>query len=131
MAQPFAGAGGARRILDWSRANLAVPSQIVGDRLIFFGDAGTQTGLDIFTVPMAGGAPTPLVKGPLTDAEPQVSPDGRWIAYATTETGGFEAFVQPYPSGGAKWQGSTSGGPPPRGRRGGRAPVLPTEHREP
>ena len=44
----------------------------------------------------------------------KVSPDGRWIAYTSQETGRFEVFVQPYPNlSGGKWQISTQGGREP------------------
>src|SRR5262249_39655886 len=130
VSQPFGGAGGTKHILDWDRNNLAVPTQVVGDGLIFFGDAGTQTGLDILSVPIAGGSLKQVIKGPLTDAEPQVSPDGRWLAYASTETGGYEVFVQPYPMGGAKWQISTGGGRQPSWRHDGRELFFVTNDRK-
>ena len=38
------------------------------------------------------------------------SPDGRWIAYQSNETGRFEIFVRPFPGPGGKWQVSTDGG---------------------
>ena len=38
------------------------------------------------------------------------SPDGRWIAYHSTESGRFEVFVRPFPGPGGKWQISTAGG---------------------
>jgi Tol biopolymer transport system component len=98
--------------------------------LVFFGDMGTATGFDIFTNPLSGGTPTAVVQGPLTDAEPDVSPDGRWIAYATTETGNYEVFVQPLPPTGAKWQVSTGGGRQPRWRRDGRELYFVTNDRK-
>ena len=45
------------------------------------------------------------------------SPDGRWLAYASNESGRFEAYVQPFPGPGGKWQISTAGGHHPRWRR--------------
>jgi hypothetical protein len=49
-----------------------------------------------------------------------VSPDGRWIAYTSDETGNPEVYVQSFPTPGGKWQISTSGGADPRWRRDGR-----------
>jgi hypothetical protein len=40
----------------------------------------------------------------------QFSPDGRWIAYSSDETGRFEIYVAPFPGPGGKWQISTNGG---------------------
>ena len=42
------------------------------------------------------------------------SPDGRWVAYQTNESGRFEVVVQPFPDAGGKWQVSTAGGAAPR-----------------
>jgi eukaryotic-like serine/threonine-protein kinase len=46
----------------------------------------------------------------------QFSPDGKWIAYSSNETGNFEVYVQPFPATGAKAQISTHGGAQPRWR---------------
>jgi len=43
-----------------------------------------------------------------------VSPDGRWIAYASFESGRVEVYVRPFPAGEGKWQVSTEGGSEPR-----------------
>jgi eukaryotic-like serine/threonine-protein kinase len=50
----------------------------------------------------------------------QLSPDGRWVAYATNETGNWEIFVSSFPSGTGKWQVSRGGGEEPRWRRDGK-----------
>ena len=51
---------------------------------------------------------------------PQFSPDGRWLVYASTESGRREIYVQPYPGPGGKWQISTDGGTEPQWNRNGR-----------
>jgi dipeptidyl aminopeptidase/acylaminoacyl peptidase len=48
------------------------------------------------------------------------SPDGRWVAYASNESGSMEAYVTSFPSGNGKWQVSTGGGQEPRWRKDGR-----------
>jgi Tol biopolymer transport system component len=50
----------------------------------------------------------------------QFSPDGRWVAYASSETGSMEIYVTPFPSAETKWQVSTRGGEEPRWRRDGK-----------
>ena len=48
------------------------------------------------------------------------SPDGKWIAYTSDETGDFEVYVQPFPATGEKWKVSAQGGGQPRWRRDGK-----------
>jgi len=50
----------------------------------------------------------------------QFSPDGRWMAYASNETGRMEIYVSPFPGGNGKWQVSTGGGQEPRWRQDGK-----------
>ena len=101
-----------------------VASQVAPDGkfLLYFESRGTATApLDIFALPLTGErTPIPLVQTPFVDGEPQVSPDGRWLAYASTETGRFEVYVQPFPPTGAKWQISASGGQQPMWRKDGK-----------
>ena len=60
-----------------------------------------------------------LRTGTFVDA-PQFSPDGRWLAYVSDESGRREVYVQPYPGPGGKWQISTEGGTEPQWNRNGR-----------
>ena len=100
-----------------------IPEQLVPDRklLLFFADFGTGTGFDVYVLPLVPNAtPTPVIQSAATDVEAQFSPDGRWLAYTSTETGDYNVFVQPFPTTGAKFQISTTGGRQPRWRRDGR-----------
>ncbi len=72
---------------------------------------GGQT--DILMLPLGedgAGEPEPFVATPFTEAGPAFSPDGRWVAYNSTETGRPEIFVASFPAGGGKWQVSDGGG---------------------
>jgi eukaryotic-like serine/threonine-protein kinase len=51
---------------------------------------------------------------------PQFSPDGKWMAYASNESGSFEIYVAPFPTAKGRWQISTSGGTFPRWRGDGK-----------
>jgi eukaryotic-like serine/threonine-protein kinase len=62
----------------------------------------------------------PLLQAKWTVRNAQFSPDGRWIAYASNETGGWEIYVSPFPSGVGKWQVSIAGGQEPRWRQDGK-----------
>jgi serine/threonine-protein kinase len=67
-------------------------------------------------------APRPLVANPAYDeAAPAVSPDGKWIAYESDETGRSEIYIRPFPdTDGGKWQVSENGGQAPLWARRGR-----------
>ncbi len=66
-------------------------------------------------------APVPLVASSFTEFAPTVSPNGRWMAYSSNETGRSEIFVVPFPNAGeAKWPVSVGGGSEPAWSRDGR-----------
>ena len=67
-----------------------------------------------------GGKPFPLMTSKFTEAQAQVSPDGRWIAYASDESGRFEVYVTQFPQKRGRWQVSTTGGSQPWWRGDGR-----------
>ena len=72
---------------------------------------------DIFAVPVAGERkPFPLLQAQYPEAFGQVSPDGKWLAYLSTETARTEIYVKPFPDGPGKWQVSVDGGTFPRWR---------------
>jgi serine/threonine-protein kinase len=56
----------------------------------------------------------PFVSTPAQEMSPAFSPDGRWIAYSSNESGTFEVYVRPFPGPGGRWQVSSSGGIHPR-----------------
>ena len=62
----------------------------------------------------------PLIQASWTVRDAQFSPDGRWIAYASNETGKMEIYVSPFPNVNGKWQVSTGGGQEPRWRGDGK-----------
>lgn len=75
---------------------------------------------DIWALPLEeGDKPFTVVATEAAEAQPRLSPDGRWIAYTSNETGRSEVYVQPFPPTGAKWPISTSGGGQPRWRADG------------
>jgi eukaryotic-like serine/threonine-protein kinase len=73
--------------------------------------------IDLWVLPIKkGGPPRPFLVAPFSQAQGQFSPDGRWIAYTSDESGRLEVYVRPYPSGDARWQVSSQGGAQPRWR---------------
>ena len=69
-------------------------------------------GIDILALrPGQDTVPLPLVVTEFIEDQATLSPDGRWLAYASNETGRDEIYVVPFPNAGdAKWAASTSGG---------------------
>lgn len=55
------------------------------------------------------GAPFRFFTSPASDTLPVFSPDGRWIAYASDESGANELYIRPFPKADAKWRVSSSG----------------------
>jgi serine/threonine-protein kinase len=66
-------------------------------------------------------APAPLLGAEYMEVTPTLSPDGRWLAYVSNESGRPEVYVRPFPDvDGARWQVSTNGGWSPRWAHSGR-----------
>ena len=65
--------------------------------------------------------PVPVVRSGANEWFARFSPDGRWIAYVSDESGRDEVYVQAFPSGATKFAISTTGGTQPAWRRDGRA----------
>jgi Tol biopolymer transport system component len=98
-------------------------------RLLAYIQSNPTTGWDIWVlslgdnstgsaqVPLSGsgqvGKEQPFIQTPFTESAPRFSPDGRWMAYISDESGHREIYVQPYPGPGGKWQISTDGGMEP------------------
>ena len=88
-------------------------------------DPKSRTGNDIWALPMfpdnsGDQKPFPVVATNFVDVTPSFSPDGKWLAYANDETGRFEVYIQPFPSGAGRWQVSTGGGARPNWRKDGK-----------
>jgi eukaryotic-like serine/threonine-protein kinase len=92
---------------DWSRDG----------RLLVFTELNQKTNADIMVLPLAGGPAQQVVATPAEERAAKLSPDGRFIAYTSNESGSFEVYVQPFPTTGAKWQVSKGGGQVPQWRR--------------
>jgi len=121
------GAGQPQALL--ASAALQLPRSISqdGKHLAYFEVSGSP---QLWTMPLEdqggqlkGGKPEQFLKSNFIDTEPQFSPDGRWLAYQSTESGGPEVYVRAFPppsSGqGGKWQISNTGGTVPRWSRTG------------
>ena len=78
-------------------------------------------GGDIYMVDLAKrDAPVPMVHSSFNESEPKISPDGRWLAYVSDETGRVEAYVRPFAMSGARVQISNGGAHTPQWASSGR-----------
>jgi Tol biopolymer transport system component len=87
-----------------------------GQHLVCGGiDLSGKTSWDIFLLSLSEDAElTSLIQTPFLERWPQVSPNGRWLAYISNESGIEEVYVRPFPLRGGRWQVSSSGGTKPR-----------------
>ncbi len=98
------------------------PMDVSADgRFLIFQESAPKTRLDLWILPLAGERkPTPLLVTPFEETQARFSPDGRWFAYVSDESGKREVYVQPFPTTGSKWQVSARGGTTPSWRRDGK-----------
>src|SRR4029450_3921103 len=76
---------------------------------------------DIWALPLGGDRkPFPVVQTMFDEGDAQFSPDGKWIAYESNESGRFEIYVQPFPGPGSRLFISTAGGYQARWGRDGK-----------
>ena len=78
-----------------------------------------ETRNDLWVLPM-GGKPAPYLNSTAVESQGIFSPDGRFVAYVSTETGRQEVYIQQFPVGSGKWNVSTAGGSWPRWRADGK-----------
>ncbi len=120
------GSGGDELLYAGEPGELLVPSASSADgRYLFFGRArrNTFTGhSDLWVLPLTGDKkPFSLIESPAVKEAAVLSPDGRWVAYATKESGTRQIVVQPFPDpSGGRWDISTNGGMEPRWRGDGK-----------
>ena len=99
--------------LDWS----------ADGRFLLYRNDDPQTASDLWVLPMTGTGerkPFAVVKTDFQDRDGQFSPDTKWIAYQSNESGRFEIYIQPFPGPGPKTQISASGGIQVRWRHDGK-----------
>jgi Tol biopolymer transport system component len=99
-----------------------VPMDISPDgKTLLFSESKTETGFDVWALRLDGQQePQPLLRGQASEAAPAFSPDGRFVAYRSDESGRAEVYVRTYPEEGGRWQVSTEGGDSPLWSRDGR-----------
>jgi len=80
-------------------------------RHLAFNTEGESTQSDLWILPLDGsGEPEAFRQSEFQEFFPMFSPDGRWLAYFSDESGQFEVYVEPYPGPGRRWRVSTQSG---------------------
>jgi Tol biopolymer transport system component/DNA-binding winged helix-turn-helix (wHTH) protein len=100
----------------------SAPSDWSADgRFLLYTDLQEGSALHLWVLSMDGKRrPYRLLPGSAADVEGQFSPDGRWVAYSSNESGRWQVYVVPFLGPGARFQISTDGGQQPRWRRDGK-----------
>jgi Tol biopolymer transport system component len=103
-------------------ARMMSPVSVSPDgRVLAYERSEDYVSFDIAMVSTTGGAaPSDLVATSFRESAPMFSPDGRWLAFVSNETGRDEVYVQPFPGPGGKTLISTGGGREPLWSRDGR-----------
>ncbi len=114
------GSGGDERLSPADQVGNLAHSFSPDGRLLAFGRTDPKTLRDIWVLSVEGRVRSPFLVTPATEGAARFSPDGRWIAYVSDESGRPEIFVQPFPGPGGKWQISTEGGIEPAWNSSGR-----------
>jgi Tol biopolymer transport system component len=103
--------------------NLEVPTDWSSDgRFVAYNliDAKKKAGWDLGYYSVAEKKTALFLATPVNEANGRFSPDGRWLAYASDESGRYEVYVRPFPGHGGKWQISAAGGGQPVWNRNGK-----------
>ncbi len=90
-------------------------------RFIVYGVVDPKTSWDLWVLPFDDvSKASPFLQTNYDERQAQFSPNGRWVAYVSNESGRNEVYVRPFPAAPGKWQVSTGGGDQPRWRRDGK-----------
>jgi eukaryotic-like serine/threonine-protein kinase len=117
------GVGAEARVLS-DAAPATVESVTPDGRYLLFSRPVEATAWDIYMLPLDGDSGSrkavALVSTAFNELHPEVSPNNRFLAYTSDESGAEEIYVQTFPPTGGKWQISSAGGDQPRWRADGR-----------
>jgi Tol biopolymer transport system component len=135
LFQRQANGAGPEEILFESQQNIGPQDWSSDGRYVLYGVNDPKTGQDLWVLPVEGdrpatgsGRPQPaegrkpfaFLNSSFSERLSQFSPDVRWVAYQSDESGRNEIYVRPFPGPGGQWQVSTAGGIAPQWRKDGR-----------
>ena len=116
------GAGGEQLLETFGQEGTISPLDWSADgQLILYTSSSPKTSWDIGVVPADGrGHAKLIINSEHGERDGKFSPDTKWIAYDSTESGRREVWIQPYPPTGDRWQVSNAGGVTPQWRQDGK-----------
>jgi Tol biopolymer transport system component/tRNA A-37 threonylcarbamoyl transferase component Bud32 len=129
FSRRFGGGGPARQAIAGGKAEPLFARGETGQALSWTPDRryvlirriSPQTGADLFAVALSGDkAEMAVAASQFDETEGQISPDGKWLAFASDDSGRVELFVQSFPEGHSRTQVSTAGGSQVRWSRDGK-----------
>ena len=104
--------GGPKNPTSWSRD---------GKFLLYTVGSPAASNRDVWVLPMTGERkPFPFQTGRFQEGEARFSPDSKWVAFTSDESGQSQVYVTPFPGPGGRWPVSTTGARHPRWRRDGK-----------
>ncbi len=124
------GSGEPQKLLERKNTGVGLRPQSFtpdGRRLAFDDNVTSGAGVEIWTLPLdlsdpehpKPGKPEPFLTTAVRQVDATFSPDGKWMAYSSNESGVDDIFVRPFPGAGGKWRVSTGGGKFPTWSRTG------------
>jgi serine/threonine protein kinase/Tol biopolymer transport system component len=112
-AKPSNGVGQEKLL--WATPNNKAPQDWSKDgRFLMYVEVDPKSANDLWALDLMERKPRAIANTPFDEKMGQFSPNGRWVAYATNESGRFEVVVQSFPDPSEKSQVSTNGGTAPR-----------------
>ena len=123
LYEKAASRAGAEELLLASNVSKAASDWSRDGRFILFDQFGAKTRNDIWSLQLADRKATVVLRTPFLEGLAQLSPDGRWMAYTSDESGQFgrgDVYVQAFPGPGPRTRVSREGGLSPRWRSDGK-----------
>lgn len=119
---PATGGGSEEQLLSLQKPAHPIPTDWSRDgRMLLYSATSPKTGSDLLVLPTSGDRkPIPIASGAFNESDGRFSPDVRYVAYVSDESGRNEVYVQSFPPAEGKWQVSAGGGTRPRWRGDGR-----------
>lgn len=111
---------GSETLLFASPAPILATDWSSDGRLVVYSVLNRTSGWDIEVMPLDGGPRITFAGSGAEERFGRLSPDGRWMAYVSDESGTSEVYIRPFPEGGGRWQISSGGGQQPQWRGDGR-----------